>query len=53
MAQKTIKGKSNVQDDVVMPFSKINTSYVIKGLTAEDTLTLDATELPDVVNYAH
>lgn len=53
MAQKTFKGRPNLEDNIVLPFSKVNNSYLIKGLTSEDSLTLDATLLPDAVNYAH
>lgn len=53
MALKTYKGRAGVADDIVLPFSRVNVSYLLKGLTADDSLTLDATLLPDSINNAH
>lgn len=53
MVQRTYKGRPNFQDDIVLPFSKVNVSHLVKDLTSEDSLTLDATKLPDQVNNAH
>lgn len=53
MVQRTYKGRLNLKDDIVLPFSKVNVSHLVKNLTSEDSLTLDATKLPDAVNNAH